>query len=144
RDQRVRKAIHLATDRDELINLVGGGDGQLYATLYHFFPGTLTEQDLRDRPGFRKDKAKDLTEAKQLLAAAGYEKGLEIPSYLAPKLGGNPSVEDNSAAHAQQLARVNIRAKIEPIEYSDWTPRILAHQFDITGVNNGARQDPDD
>ena len=141
KDPRVRKAVHLATDRAEMITLMSGGEGEAYSVLPSFFPGVLKEADLAGKPGFRKDKAEDIAEAKRLLEAAGHANGLDVPSYLSLQLN---TVPDAVTIHAQQLARAGIRATIKPIAYADWTDRMLKHDFEIAGGVTSMRLDPDD
>ncbi|MBI4308355.1 MAG: ABC transporter substrate-binding protein [Chloroflexi bacterium] len=79
-DVRVRKAIHLAVDRQEIIQIVMGGSAQLSGPigprLFPFY--AIPEAELAKMPGFRPKTPQDLEDAKKLLAEAGYPNGLTI------------------------------------------------------------------
>ena len=72
-DPRVRQAFHRAIDREELVQVVGDGFGCTSMILGCRSSLYLTEKDFAEKPGFRKDKAKDIEEAKKLLDAAGID-----------------------------------------------------------------------
>ena len=75
-DPRVRRAIYLAIDREEIRSISYKGEG---VTGNFFPPGfTQTEEDLLQLPGFRVDKTEDLVEAKQLLTEAGFPDGFDL------------------------------------------------------------------
>ncbi len=80
-DVRVRKAVHLAIDRHELVDAVTFGEGKIppFGLPHQEGRGTWTlpEKDYINDPGFRKEKAADLQEAKRLLAEAGYATGFK-------------------------------------------------------------------
>ncbi len=79
-DPRVRKAAHLAIDRQEMLQTLTFGEGRLVVPP----PSTstklgwgYTQEELLQLPGWRKDKTADLAEAKRLLAEAGYPNGFK-------------------------------------------------------------------
>ena len=75
RDERVRRAVSLAMDRQESIDLLYEGKGQLAG----YMPGggawALSEDELKGIPGYAPYSDKTVAEAKQLLAAAGVKQG---------------------------------------------------------------------
>ncbi len=79
-DPRVRKAIYLAMDRDEISEIGGEGEG----ILGNFFPpGYATSaEDLAQLPGFRYQGGvkhpDDVAAAKQLLTDAGFPDGFKL------------------------------------------------------------------
>lgn len=80
-DLRVRKAIHLILDRDAMLAAKWGArENGLYAapTPVPLVPYALTEAELSKLPGYRQPKAEDITEAKQLMAAAGFANGFKV------------------------------------------------------------------
>ena len=69
-DVRVRKAIHLAIDRDGWLEFyrIGGYDGMKLA--HTMAPGTFyapTEEEIRTWPGYRQPKDEDVAEANRLM-----------------------------------------------------------------------------
>ena len=80
-DPRVRKAIYLAMDRNEIAEIAAAGEGILGN---YFPPGYAeTDEEIMALPGFRYNAdgtklADDLTEAKRLMTEAGYGEGFEL------------------------------------------------------------------
>ncbi|MGE4057002.1 MAG: ABC transporter substrate-binding protein, partial [Vicinamibacterales bacterium] len=77
-DPRVRKAIHLAVSRQ---NLIKAYSGQEFITMdrwiSHANDYAMPAAEIEKLPGYRADKAADIEAAKKLLAEAGYPDGFE-------------------------------------------------------------------
>ncbi|MFM9106903.1 MAG: ABC transporter substrate-binding protein [Chloroflexota bacterium] len=69
-DPRVRRALRLAADRQEMIDLVLGPEGGLVACDHPVWPGDQYHVEL--------DCAQDIEQARQLLADAGYPDGITV------------------------------------------------------------------
>ena len=104
-DERMRKAVDLAVDRQDLIDKVAFGEG--------FFSGpvspsleywTLPQDEVRD---FYKV---DLTEAKRLVEAAGYGDGVEVD---VPVMNVANLTKD-AAIVKEHLAKIGITLNIQP------------------------------
>lgn len=129
-DPRVRQAIHRVIDREALKQVVGEGFACTAIILGCRSSLYLTEKEWDGKPGFRKDKAQDITEAKQLLSAAGVDptklptflhvndapgaakvradQGVAITGQLRQALGLNTTTRvDISAAPSQDQVRAN-------------------------------------
>jgi peptide/nickel transport system substrate-binding protein len=82
-DPRVRRAVFLAVDRQELVKIVRCVDTfGCFGSLGTFLPnkgGKVVEspEDLAQAKGWRQPKDPDLAEAKSLMAAAGYANGFK-------------------------------------------------------------------
>ncbi len=77
-DVRVRKAMNLAIDRDEIGLAVTAGLGKRYTghvLPYDWLAAAFTEAELAKFPGWAKPKDQEIAEAKRLLAEAGYPNG---------------------------------------------------------------------
>lgn len=116
-DPRVRRAIHLAVSRQNLIAAFGTQEqmnltrwipyGDAYAT---------PPEEIEQLPGYRADKTADIEEAKQLLADAGFPDGLQGVELLA---ASGPQAELIATAFQDMLARsLNIQTEIRAIERS--------------------------
>ncbi|WP_136090110.1 ABC transporter substrate-binding protein [Auritidibacter ignavus] len=69
-DVKVRQAMRLAIDRDQMVNQVFSGHGQLGNDMFAFYdPGY---------PDHLEQRQQDIEQAKQLLSEAGYPDGLEV------------------------------------------------------------------
>jgi len=79
-DIRVRRAIHLAIDRQGLIATTSFGAGKINPPgAIGWQPFAIQEDELLKLPGWRQPKTEDIAEAKRLLAEAGYATGLKMP-----------------------------------------------------------------
>lgn len=116
-DPRVRRAIHLAVSRQ---NMIAAFASQEQINLTRWIPygdayATPPEQ-IAELPGYRADKTEDIAEAKQLLADAGFADGIQGIELLAAV---GPQAELIAPAFQDMLAReLNIQTEIRAIERS--------------------------
>ena len=96
-DVRVRKAIHLATERQQVVDVIGSGEWRMQGPVGNAISyWALPYDELLTLPGYRQTKderTKDVTEARQLFEAAGSPEFpqiwfADIPSYI-PNFVGN-------------------------------------------------------
>ncbi|HET8999346.1 MAG TPA: ABC transporter substrate-binding protein [bacterium] len=115
-DARVRRAIHLAVSRQDLIKAFQTQEpidntrwvphGDTYA---------LPTAEILKLPGYRADKSADIPTAKKLLAEAGYGDGIKGVDLLVASVA--PHSEILAPAFQEQLKRtLNIEAKIRVAE----------------------------
>jgi peptide/nickel transport system substrate-binding protein len=78
-DERVRKALSLAVDRYDMAKTVGPLTGldSVGGLMHPESIWTLSPEELQEMPGYRKDHAANVREAKRLLAEAGYPNGFK-------------------------------------------------------------------
>ncbi len=129
-DVRVRRAISMAVDRDEINRTVAGGEG-LWA-VPGAVAGTYSQEETR------KLVRQDLEEAKRLLAEAGYNTSLE-PEWLFP----NNESQDNLAMYQlvqSQIKRIGVNPVLKPLDLADYRSRMRAGNFDITMSIGGTGQ----
>jgi peptide/nickel transport system substrate-binding protein len=115
-DPRVRRAIHLAASRPDLIKAF---QTQEWINLTRWIPFgdpfATPGEEIAKLPGFRQDKGEDIAAAKKLLAEAGYAdgiKGVELLSASVP-----PHAEVLAPAFQDQLKRtLGIETKIRVTE----------------------------
>ena len=85
-DVRMRKALYLGLDRQNVVDIVYCTDAYgCFASPATFFPrgSVAAEEDMSDVPGFRRTvdglkDPRDIAEAKRLMAEAGYPDGIEL------------------------------------------------------------------
>ncbi|MBI2907830.1 MAG: hypothetical protein HYX92_09265 [Chloroflexi bacterium] len=119
-DVRVRRAVHLATDRQAALKAIGEGEGTLSAatiTGQWAIPG----EELLKQPGFRQPKDADLAEAKRLLAEAGLA-GFETKILTR---AGSASYVRVAEFMTDQLSRIGIRATLDMQDQAVWLDRIV-------------------
>lgn len=136
-DVKVRRAIHLALDRQAAVETVGQGYGAV-GSFVQPGPWALTTEEVLTIPGYRKDKTEDMPEAKRLLAQAGFPNGFEI---------GNVACGDVNEAicvfTAQQLKKIDIKMGINVVDYAVGSQQTRAGNFEISiGSNALQTSDP--
>ena len=93
-DPRVRRAVLLAIDRQELVKIVRCVEPYgCFGSVGTFLPnkgGQVVEslEELAQTPGWRQPKDQDIAEAKALMAAAGYASGVKATLNLTNTPGG--------------------------------------------------------
>jgi len=134
-DLRVRRAIDLAIDRQDLIDKIGFGEGKfagpVSADMEYW---SLSQDELRD---FYKV---DLTEAKSLLSAAGYEDGLEIDG---PFMNVAKPEAKSMQIIKEHLAKIGINWKIQPTELGQYFTKLYGLDYEMTAYVDLPFTDPD-
>ena len=111
RDVRVRQAISLATDRDELIQKALFGAGSVSGPIpAGFGDWALPEEELRE-----KWYTNDIEKAKELLAEAGIEEG-QVLDLLVTDFGGSPFYTGAGVVFKDQMAKIGIDVQIRLVE----------------------------
>ncbi|MFH1486399.1 MAG: ABC transporter substrate-binding protein [Chloroflexota bacterium] len=140
-DARVRRAVHLAVDRQVGVKVVDEGAATVGGHMLASSEWATPTNELMKLPGYRQPKDADRAEAKKLLAEAGFSDGLEvILSY-----GTQPYMEKMAEFFTAQLDTIGIRARPKVTEYSLYLDALRKHNF-VIGVLSQAVyfDDPDE
>jgi len=126
-DVRVRRAIHLAVDRQQFKELYGEDitpiSGPVTSPIY---PDFADMDWLLSQPGYRQPKDQDIAEAKRLMKEAGYENGLTF-EFLTTS-----TYTDFAALFQEQLKPLNITMKVQVQDYQgQMVPRVLNGEFQV-------------
>ena len=133
-DIRVRRALQLATHRQDFVETFSGGRNLLGSP---FPTGTwfgLTEEELKLVPGFRETETgekhpDDISEAQRLMAEAGLADGFKT-TMNALLIGG---FEDYIELHAAQLRRwLNLDITVKPVEFIAGLEKAYAGDYEMT------------
>ena len=145
-DARVRKAIRLAINRHDAV-LVGREGGFWYDLGRWIHPkgeAALSESELADIPGYRKDHSADIETAKALLAEAGFPDGdgfpdVEIATPTVPVFSQafSPFVQDMLGRH------LNINVSIRTYERALEGEELKKDYQLIVGTLGGRPPTPD-
>jgi len=112
-DQRVRQAINLTLDRQEVLNRALEGAGVIGTLDPRESPDyALSLDDVAKLPGYRQPKDQDIADAKKLLEAAGHATGLDFELLVRATASYVPIAQ----VVQQSLAKAGIRAKINQVE----------------------------
>ena len=112
-DNKVREALCYAVDKEELLNIVGGGRGHVIGS--NMFPnfGVYYDETLENYYTYQPEKAKEL------LKAAGYDES--NPLKFTVKVPSNYDIHVATAqVLTEQYKKVGVQAEIQLIEWSAW------------------------
>ncbi|MBI3953850.1 MAG: ABC transporter substrate-binding protein [Chloroflexi bacterium] len=143
-DIRVRRALHLALDRKEMIDTYMQGQGVLRSPLGRNPLWGQTGDQLANWPGYRQPKDQDRAEAKRLLAEAGYPNGFKFEAVTTPLY---PDHHINPALIMQRQWKdvLNVEMSIKQLDWGPFKSQEQGRQFlaEITTLAAGAIVDPD-
>ena len=130
-DVRVRRAVSLALDRDDLIAVHYGG-----AVYGGFLPAATGGEHVWSQERLRQVFRKDLERARQLLKEAGYTPNPDTPFVLKT---GTSYIQELEVVQ-KQLEAIGIYGRIEPPTSNAVTPIIAKGDWDIAyGPFGGGR-----
>lgn len=132
-DVNVRLAIQCAIDRQEVLDTAAQGAGEVVGPITS--PAYLSDPDARPCP------ERDYDQAREYLAEAGYEDGLELDVMVSQ---GEYATSVNEAQNIQaQLAEAGITVNLEVLEIGAYVDRWVAADFTAAVALNGGRPDPE-
>lgn len=128
-NEKVRQAMSYAIDRQEIMDIVADGHGtpvgsSIYPKLGKYFLPELAEYYICD-----------VEKGKALLAEAGYPDGFDMT--IAVSSNYQPHM-DTAEVVVQQLARIGIRATVQPVDAATWYSDVYTgreFQATITGLD---------
>jgi len=134
-DVRFRRAMNLATDRDEFVRVSTKGQGAW--AMNGAVPGVFTDAELRQLLPYKPE------EAKRLLREAGYDPSTEIETLYTTGYG-QQLLSDIQLLQAQ-LKKVGIQIKIVTLDRTDLSNRRRQGDYMMapTGVGPALEPDPD-
>lgn len=117
RDVRVRRAVSLAVDRDELVRRLSVPAAPASQLVPPFIFG---------HDPSRRSLRHDPEEARRLLAEAGWEGGFDV------RFPARGLFSEAAQIVADMLERVGIRARVAPLPETDWFRAMGAREFAMT------------
>jgi peptide/nickel transport system substrate-binding protein len=140
-DVRVRRALHLAIDRDALNQIAWDGNSEPSAAVppvYGKF--ALPKDELLKQPGYRKPKDEDLAEAKKLLDAAGVK---DLASTAVGVSGQKSSIQVPTEAIVDQLAKIGVKVTPNIMDAPNYVRVRVAGDFTLLTDSQAGGGDPD-
>jgi peptide/nickel transport system substrate-binding protein len=134
-DDRIRRAISLGIDRDELINTLFDGKGE-----WSLAGGT---EDLFTQAEIKKILSYDPAQAKQLVSAAGYPNGVDIEFVYNGAYGDTFKIKAELLQSQLKKAGINLSLKALLNGEDAARRRTGDYQFNITPRGQGVPQDVD-
>lgn len=131
-DVRVRQAVSLAINREEIIDMAFNGEAEISG----FVPASMGHWavDVTEHPMYQQN----IEKAKELMAEAGYADGFEVTLIV----GLLDTLRDTGAVVQQQLADIGITVNVENKENAEYVALWSAHDFEMMACQNGAGSDP--
>ncbi len=124
----VRQAMNYAINKQEIIDMVAGGHGNIIGTnMFHGF-GKYYNSELENY------YLNDVQKAKDLLKEAGYEQGFDFTITVPSNYQFHV---DTAQVIVEQLKAVNINAKIQLVEWAAWLSDVYTsknYQSTIIGL----------
>jgi len=137
RDIRVRKALDLAMNRKEIIDVIQDGEGGYNGPIqWPQFKWALPQQEVRDFYPW------DVDQAKALLKEAGHPQITAKMKY--PEVPGAPIVADIAVILKSQLEKVGINLELDAVELGAFIGNtLLPGNFDLAFFPNLPYDEPD-
>jgi peptide/nickel transport system substrate-binding protein len=133
-DERIRRAIALAIDKEEMMKASIGGYGKTIGTMV---------TAMQERWGLPADQVPngkpDVETAGKLVAEAGHPNGLDI---TLTTINGYEWMEPASVTLREQLARANIRMAIQKVDLGVWIKNFQSKQMGFTFNDWASQPDP--
>ena len=134
-DLRVRQAISLAIDRNEVLQVAASGLGQVTGPLTPAMkPWALPVE------AFKEWYTPNPERAKKLLAEAGFPNGFKTTLKVIPTF---PTMVAGSQVIAAQLKRIGVEVQIIQEEYGVWIKNIIKPNFNFDMTMNLTNGEPD-
>jgi peptide/nickel transport system substrate-binding protein len=140
RDERVRRAVSLAMNRQNAIELLDEGQGRIGGYMPANGGWALSQEEVQALPGYAPTNDRVIQEARQLLQAAGVRQGHETT--ILTRRGA--SYERLSLFIKDNLTAVGINAKPQVLEDASAYDALNTRNFDLAPWSHSiALDDPD-
>ena len=138
-DERVRRAVNLAINREDAIKVVAKGEAGIGGYLLPGGEWALPEAEIRKIPGYEQQGPNSVAEAKKLLDAAGVKDGLNVTILVRQAF-----YEDLCLFTGDQLAKLGMKSKQDSVETAVAYDRMNKRDFDLTPWGHGVSLDDPD
>jgi ABC-type oligopeptide transport system substrate-binding subunit len=129
-DPRVRRAIHLAMDRNALVDVVKDtAPMQVGGFVYPFHEMSTPRAELEKKLGYQKDIKPAVQEARRLMKEAGYPNGLKNLDFVVRDIASFKLW--SVAIQAMLKENLNIESNLRVVQTSVWFDEAIAGNFDL-------------
>lgn len=136
-DPRVRKAIHLAANRQQFQAAWGKESGLLMTAVPQFMTQYgLAQEQILALPGYRPDKEEDIAEAKRLLEAAGFADGFSVGALVQEGIGAH------GVPLRENLLEIGIDLQLREVPVTEWIVARQRGEYDVVIASNTGAMDP--
>jgi peptide/nickel transport system substrate-binding protein len=140
----LRRAMSLTLDRKAFIDIIAEGQGEVGGTMLPAPEGvwSMPPEMLKALPGYDPDVAKNRAEARNIMQKLGYGPDKRIAVTVSTR--NIPPYRDAAVILIDQLKEIYIDGVLEPVDTTQWYPRIMRKDFTVgLNVSETAVDDPD-
>lgn len=129
-DPRVRRALHLVLNRPVLVQVVKDVAPMMVGGFIYPFSSYATPlEELRQRIGYQDDTGPAIAEAKQLMAAAGHENGIQGLDFLVREVASFKLW--SQAIQAMLMQALNVQCNLRTVVESVWFDDVRSGNYDM-------------
>jgi peptide/nickel transport system substrate-binding protein len=140
----LRRAMALSLDRQAFIDIITQGQGDIGATMLPPPEGVwgMSPEILRTLPGYGLDVAKNRAEAREIMGKLGYGPDKRLAVTVSTR--NIPAYRDPAAILLAQLHEFYMDPELEPVDTTQWYPKLLRKDFTVgLNVSETGVDDPD-
>ncbi len=140
----MRRALALGLDRQGFIDIITQGKGDIGATLLPAPEGVwgMPPDMLKSLPGYDPDVEKSRKKARAILQKLGYGPDKRLAVTVSTR--NIPPYRDPAAVLIGQLREIYIDAQLDPVDTTNWYPKLMRKDFTLgLNVTESGLDDPD-
>ena len=140
----LRRAMSLSIDRNAFNDIINQGQGEIGAVMQPPPDGLwgMPPKMLQTLPGYDPDVAKNRAAARKIMEKLGYGPGNRLGVTLSTR--NLAPYRDPAVILIDQLKEIYIDAELEPVDTTQWYPRLLRKDYKVgLNVTETAVDDPD-
>ena len=144
KDKRVRQALQLTIDRQEINDSVAFGIGQISAPGDAGFLGDagMSDEELFKMPGWRQPKTEDIATAKRLMQEAGYANGFKVTGVYISTYTTVPQIAE--LISNQWKNALGVTLELKGLDTALWSEAVEKKgDFDLSMGNTRITSNPD-
>jgi len=140
----LRRAMSLTLDRQAFIDIIGQGHGAVGGPMEPPPEGLwgMPAEMLKALPGYGRDIAQRRAKARQIMETLGYGPNKRLAITVAAR--NVPPWRDPALILIDQLKEIYIDGELEPVDTTQWYPRLMRKDFKVgLNVSESEVDDPD-
>jgi len=140
----LRRAMSLTLDRQAFIDIMGQGQGAIGGPMEPPPEGLwgMPSEMLKTLPGYSPDVAQRRTQARQIVETLGYGPNKRLAVSVAAR--NVAAWRDPALILIDQLKEIYIDGELEPVDTTQWYPRLMRKDFKVgLNVTESEVDDPD-
>jgi peptide/nickel transport system substrate-binding protein len=140
----LRRAMSLTLDRKAFVDIITQGQGDIGGTMLPPPEGVwgMPPEMLQALPGYDTDVQKNRRQARTIMEKLGYGPGHTLAVTLSTR--NIPAYRDPAVILIDQLKQIYIDAVLDPIDTTNWYPKILRKDYTVgLNVTETGVDDPD-